>query len=292
MNNRVKHNPIVGCMRWGSWGANFTKEQYQKIINQCVEIGLNEFDHADIYGDYTTEAAFGETLKDNSSLRTKIKLITKCGIKMMSPNRTDHNIKSYDSSADHIKASVENSLKNFNTDYIDTLLIHRPDVLMDVQEIAEAIAKLKQEGKVKHFGVSNFTKDQVELLNQYIKVEQHQVEISTTKLDAYHNGILEQAQNNNIAIQSWSPLGNGLLDKQTESSKRIMTVVEKLSQQRSVSVTSILIAFLYTHPIRIIPVMGTTKYERLVEAKDSMQIELSRTEFYEIWTAALGKEVA
>lgn len=292
MNNRVKHNPIVGCMRWGSWGANFTKDQYLKIINQCVEINMNEFDHADIYGDYTTEAAFGEALKDNSSLRTKIKLITKCGIKMMSPNRPDHYIKSYDSSAAHIKASVENSLKNFNTDYIDTLLIHRPDVIMNVQEIGEVISTLKQEGKVKHFGVSNFTKDQVELLNQYIKVEQHQVEISTTNLEAYHNGILEQAQKNKITIQSWSPLGNGLLNGHTDLHKRIIGIVEKLSQQRSVSITSILLAFLYAHPAGIIPVMGTTKFERLVEAKDSMKIELSRSEFYEIWTAAIGKEVA
>lgn len=292
MNNRIKHKPVVGCMRWGSWGERFSKEQYQTIINQCVDINLNEFDHADIYGDYTTEAAFGEALKDNSSLRTKIKLITKCSIKMMSPNRPSHYIKSYDSSASHIKASVENSLKNFNTDYIDTILIHRPDVLMNVQEIAEVISLLKQEGKVKHFGVSNFTRDQVELLNQYIKVEQHQVEISTTNLDAYHNGILEQAQINNIAIQSWSPLGNGLINGQTDKHKKIMTVVEKLSQKHSVSITGILLAFLYAHPANIIPVMGTTKFERLVEAKDSMQIELDRAEFYEIWTAAIGKEVA
>jgi predicted oxidoreductase len=292
MNNRVKHNPIVGCMRWGSWGANFSKEQYLTIINQCVDIKLNEFDHADIYGDYTTEAAFGEALKDNSSLRTKIKLITKCGIKMMSPNRPAHFIKSYDASAAHIKASVENSLKNFHTDYIDTLLIHRPDVIMDVQEIAEVISALKQEGKVKCFGVSNFTKEQVELLNQYIKVEQHQVEISPTNLDAYHNGILEQAQLNNIAIQSWSPLGNGLINGQIDRHNHIMSVVEKLSQKHSVSITSILLAFLYAHPANIIPVMGTTKFERLVEAKDSMQVELNRAEFYEIWTAAIGKEVA
>jgi predicted oxidoreductase len=292
MNKRIKHNPIVGCMRWGSWGENFSKEQYLTIINQCVDINLNEFDHADIYGDYTTEAAFGEALKDNSSLRTKIKLITKCGIKMMSPNRPAHYIKSYDASAAHIKASVENSLKNFHTDYIDTLLIHRPDVLMDVQEIAEVISALKQEGKVKCFGVSNFTKEQVELLNQYIKVEQHQVEISPTNLDAYHNGILEQAQLNNIAIQSWSPLGNGLINGQTDRCNHIMTVVEKLSQKHSVSITSILLAFLYAHPANIIPVMGTTKFERLLEAKDSMQIELNRAEFYEIWTAAIGKEVA
>jgi predicted oxidoreductase len=292
MNNRVKHNPIVGCMRWGSWGENFTKEQYSTIINQCVDINLNEFDHADIYGDYTTEAAFGEALKDNSSLRTKIKLITKCGIKMMSPNKPAHYIKSYDASAAHIKASVENSLKNFHTDYIDTLLIHRPDVLMDVQEIAEVISALKQEGKVRYFGVSNFSKEQVELLNRYIKIEQHQVEISTTNLDAFHNGILEQAQLNNIAIQSWSPLGNGLLNGQIDRHNHIMSVVEKLSQKHSVSITSVLLAFLYAHPANIIPVMGTTKFERLVEAKDSMQIELNRAEFYEIWTAAIGKEVA
>jgi predicted oxidoreductase len=292
MNNRVKHNPIVGCMRWGSWGENFSKEQYLTIINQCIDINLNEFDHADIYGDYTTEAAFGEALKDNSSLRTKIKLITKCGIKMMSPNRPAHYIKSYDASAAHIKASVENSLKNFHTDYIDTLLIHRPDVLMDVQDIAEVISALKQEGKVKYFGVSNFTKEQVELLNQYIKIEQHQVEISTTNLDAFHNGILEQAQLNNLAIQSWSPLGNGLLNGITDKHNQIMSVVEKLSQKHSVSITSILLAFLYAHPANIIPVMGTTKFERLIEAKDSMQIELNRAEFYEIWTAAIGKEVA
>jgi predicted oxidoreductase len=211
---------------------------------------------------------------------------------MLSPNRPAHYIKSYDASELHIKASVENSLKHFNTDYIDTLLIHRPDVLMDVHEIANAITALKQEGKIKSFGVSNFTKDQVELLNKHIKVDQHQVEISTTNMCAFHNGVLEQAQLNGIAIQSWSPLGNGLLDGTTETHKRILTVAEQLSQTHSVSVTGILLAFLYLHPANIIPVMGTTKIERLVEAKKAMDIQLTRTEFYQLWTAATGVEVA
>lgn len=292
MNNRVKHKPIVGCMRWGSWGANFSKEQYLNIIHQCIEVDLNEFDHADIYGDYTTEADFGAALKNNSSLRSQLKLITKCGIKMMSPNRPAHSIKSYDTSELHIKASVENSLKHLNTDYIDTLLIHRPDVLMDVHEIANAITTLKQEGKIKSFGVSNFTKDQVELLNKHIKVDQHQVEISTTNLNAFHNGVLEQAQLNGINVQSWSPLGNGLLDGSTDTHKRILTVAAQLSQTHSVSVVGILLAFLYLHPANIIPVMGTTKIERLVEAKAAMEINLSSTEFYQLWTAATGEEVA
>ncbi len=290
--NKLKHKPIVGCMRWGTWGANFTTGQYQQMIEQCIEIGLDEFDHADIYGDYTTEADFGAVLKNKSSLRNKMKLITKCGIKMISPNRPLHPIKSYDTSSQHIKTSVETSLKNLNTDCIDTLLIHRPDTLMDPHEIAETIATLKQEGKIKHFGVSNFTTAQVELIHSFVKIEQHQVEISTTNLSAYHNGVLEQAQLKGIEIQSWSPLGNGLLDIKTEAHKRILDTAEQLSFIHNTSVSSILLAFLYMHPAKIIPVMGTTKIERLIEAKGAMEINLSRTEFYQLWTAATGVEVA
>ena len=290
--NKVKQKPIVGCMRWGTWGANFTTDQYQKIITQCVEIGLDEFDHADIYGDYTTEDEFGAVLKDNSSLRAKMKLITKCGIKMISPNKPLHYIKSYDTSRNHLRQSVEASLKHFHTDYIDTLLIHRPDILMNVHEIAETINNLKQEGKIRSFGVSNFTTNQVELLNTYIKVEQHQVEISTTNLNTFHNGVLEQAQLKKIAIQAWSPLGNGLFDIKTTTHKRILEVAEQISFVHNTSVSSILLAFLYIHPASIIPVLGTTKFERLVEAKEAMKINLSRTEFYQLWTAATGEEVA
>lgn len=290
--NKLKHKPIVGCMRWGTWGANFTTGQYQQMIEQCIEIGLDEFDHADIYGDYTTEADFGAVLKGNSSLRNKMKLITKCGIKMISPNRPLHPIKSYDTSSQHIKNSVETSLKNLNTDCIDTLLIHRPDTLMDPHEIAETIATLKQEGKIKHFGVSNFTTAQVELIHSFVKIEQHQVEISTTNLSAYHNGVLEQAQLKGIEIQSWSPLGNGLFDIKTEAHKRILDTAEQISFIHNTSVSSILLAFLYMHPAKIIPVMGTTKIERLIEAKGAMEINLSRTEFYQLWTAATGEEVA
>ena len=290
--NSIKHKPIVGCMRWGTWGVNFTTSQYQNIIDQCIEIGLNEFDHADIYGDYTTEAAFGEALKGNSSLRSKMKIITKCGIKMVTPNKPLHHIKSYDTSKQHIKTSVEASLKHFHTDYIDTLLIHRPDVLMDPHEIADTIDILKREGKIRSFGVSNFTTAQVELINNYVKVEQHQVEISTTNLNAYHNGVLEQAQLKGIAIQSWSPLGNGLFDIKTEAHKNILNAAEQISFVHNTTVPTILLAFIYMHSAKITPVMGTTKIERLKEAKTAMDIQLSKTEFYQIWTASTGKEVA
>ena len=212
MKNIINHQPIVGVMRWGSWGSQFTTEQYEEIIYQCLSIGLNEFDHADIYGHYTTEAEFGKALHNNSSLRTQIKSIT---------NNT---------SAAHIKASVDQSLQNFHTDYIDTLLIHRPDVLMNPVEIAETMTQLKAAGKVKSFGVSNFTPSQLNLINKHIKVEYHQVEISATNLDAFTNGVLDQCQLQSIKAQAWSPWGNGLFTEKTEKHKRIVDCAEALSK--------------------------------------------------------------
>jgi len=288
----LKHNPIVGCMRWGVWGENFTTKQYEQIIEQCLSIGLNVFDHADIYGHYTTEADFGNALKGNSSLRNKIKIITKCGINMLTPNRPHHQIKSYDTSASHITKSVEQSLQNFNTDYVDTLLIHRPDILIDVEEVANTISTLKQSGKVKSFGVSNFTTGQVALLNKCIAVEHHQVEISVTHLNSFDDGVLDQCQLNNIEAQSWSPMGNGLFTEQNEKNTRILETATALYSIYNCSVNQILLAFLYAHPSNIVPVIGTTKFERIAEAKKAKEIELKREDFYKLWSASTGKEVA
>jgi len=288
----LQHKPIVGCMRWGVWGENFTTSQYEQIINQCLEIGLDIFDHADIYGHYTTEADFGNALKNNNSLRGQIKIITKCGINMLTPNRPQYTIKSYDTSAGHITKSVEQSLQNFHTDYIDTLLIHRPDILIDVEEVAATISALKKSGKIKTFGVSNFTTSQVALLHKYISVEHHQVEISVTNLNAFDNGVLDQCQLEKIEAQSWSPLGNGIFTENTEQHTRILKEADSLSKVYDCSVNQILLAFLYAHPSQIVPVIGTTKFERISEAKKAMEIELTREDFYKLWSASTGKEVA
>jgi len=289
---KLQHKPIVGCMRWGVWGENFTTSHYEQIINQCLEIDLNIFDHADIYGHYTTEADFGHALKGNTSLRSQIKIITKCGINMLTPNRPDHSIKSYDTSAAHITKSIEQSLQNFHTDYIDTLLIHRPDILIDVEEVAATMTALKKAGKIKSFGVSNFTTSQVALLHKYIPVEHHQVEISVTNLNAFDNGVLDQCQLENIEAQSWSPMGNGLFTENTEQHTRILSEAASLSKAYECSVNQILLAFLYAHPGQIVPVIGTTKFERISEAKKAMEIELKREDFYKLWSASTGKEVA
>jgi len=288
----MNKNPIVGCMRWGVWGANFTTKQYETIIDQCLSIELNVFDHADIYGHYTTEADFGNALKGKSSLRNQMKLITKCGINMLTPNRPQHQIKSYDTSALHITKSVEQSLKNFHTDYIDTLLIHRPDILMSVEEIADTISTLKDAGKIKTFGVSNFTTSQVALLHKCIPIEHHQVEISVTKLNAFDDGILDQCQTLNTEAQSWSPMGNGLFTEQDEKNTRILNTASELANNYNCSQNQILLAFLYAHPAGIVPVIGTTKFERIEEAKRAIDIKLSREDFYKLWSASTGKEVA
>jgi predicted oxidoreductase len=279
-------------MRWGIWGNNFTTEQYETIIYQCLSIGLNEFDHADIYGHYTTEADFGRALKNNSSLRGQLKLITKCGIQMITPNRPAHEIKSYNTSAAHIETSVNNSLRNLETDYIDTLLIHRPDLLLNPIEVAETIHKLKKAGKIKFFGVSNFSTSQVNLLEKYIKIDAHQVEISVTNLDAYTNGVLDQCQINQIKAQAWSPWGNGLFSEKTEKHLRILETAILLANKYDTGVNEILLAFLYAHPAKITPVIGTTQFDRIKLAKDAMHIELAGEDFYKLVTASTGHEVA
>jgi predicted oxidoreductase len=288
----MKQNPIIGCMRWGVWGENFTTAQYEKIINQCLEIGLTQFDHADIYGHYTTEADFGNALKSNSSLRGKMQLITKTGIQMLTPNRPNHAIKSYNTSTQHIKDSVEKSLSNFHTDYIDTLLIHRPDILLDPIAVAECVADLKKEGKIKSFGVSNFSTSQVELIAKHTNIEHHQVEISVTQLASFNDGVLDQCQLKNISAQAWSPWGNGLFTEKTEKNIRILSVAEELAAQYETGVNEILLAFLYAHPANIVPVIGTTQFERIIQAKAAMNISLTTEDFYKLWCASTGAEVA
>ncbi|MEN9600348.1 MAG: hypothetical protein RL596_2672 [Bacteroidota bacterium] len=164
-------NPIAGCMRWGKWGAGFDTAAYRYLIEQCLAAGIRSFDHADIYGDYTTEEEFGAALKEDKTLRSQLKLITKCGIQMVTDNRPQHTIKSYHTGKKHILQSVENSLTNFGTDYIDVLLIHRPDPLLNPAEVAEAIQLLKQQGKVIEFGVSNFLPHQVNMLKQFVEIK-------------------------------------------------------------------------------------------------------------------------
>jgi predicted oxidoreductase len=166
---KTKLSPIIaGTMNWGIWDKKLTTSEMEHLIHICIENQITSFDHADIYGNYTTEADFGKAFKTSKIDRSKIQLISKCGIQSMGGR--DNAIKHYEYSKDYIIWSVENSLKNLQTDFLDVLLLHRPSPLMIADEIAEAIAKLKKEGKIIDFGVSNFTASQTELLRQKTEI--------------------------------------------------------------------------------------------------------------------------
>jgi predicted oxidoreductase len=223
-----------------------------------------------------------------------MKLITKCGIKMVTPHRPDHKIKSYDTSSEHIIGSAERSLSNLQTDHIDLLLIHRPDPLMDASEIAEAIDKLKTQGKVLHFGVSNFLPHHMSLLRPVIKVEANQFEFSAFHTTPLLDGTAEYCQQHGIACMAWSPLGGGALtsEEKTDQARRVIAVAELLGEDLGLSTDQVLLAWLFSHPMRIVPVLGTTKTARIKAAVEVSKLRLSREQWFMVYRAFLGKEVA
>lgn len=296
MRSSIPHHlsPVIaGCMKWGQWGSRFSTQEYLQVIEECLVTDITTFDHADIYGDYTTEEEFGAAIKLKPALRDKMQIITKCGIRRFTPNRPHHKIHSYDTGKEHIINSLEKSLTNLCTDYVDIFLIHRPDPLMHPFEIAEAITQLKAQGKIKDFGVSNFTPSQLEMVHKSSAVKYNQIEISIIQMDPFHNGQLDQFIQHNIIPMAWSPLGAGTLmkDPEDERNKRILAVAQYLGDKYDASIDQILLAFLFKHPSGIIPVLGTTKIERLKAAMNAANIQLEREEWFMLWRASMGREV-
>ncbi len=277
---------IVGAWRW----TNESTAQIEKLINTALEKGITTFDHADIYGNYSCEESFGNALRVNSSLRDKIQLITKFGIKLLSDKRPTHKIKHYDTSTEHITRSVENSLKTLNTDRIDLLLIHRPDPLLNPTEVAETFSKLKQQGKVLNFGVSNFTPSQFEMLQSYLPFPliTNQIELSLFRYDPFFNGDTDVMMKHKIKPLAWSPLGGGKFFED----ERIKGLLERLSGEYKATAMQILLAWLLRHPSGVHPILGTTKTERIVEGAGAINIDLERQHWFELLKAVTGKDVA
>lgn len=295
MNTRVHYSPvIVGTMKLGVWGANYNTAQYQAFIEESIALGGTTFDHADIYGGYTTEAEFGQVLKQQPSLREKMQIITKCGIRLMSDNRPQHSIKSYDSTKEHIIASVEKSLKELNTDYIDVLLLHRPDFLMDPDEIGEAIQILNEQDEIIDFGVSNFSTSQFDLLNQKVSLCTNQIEVSVKKLKAFNDGTIDQCHLRRLPVMAWSPLAGGsIFDKvPSKKNKRIKKVAQAMLEKYNCTLDQLLLAWLAKHPTRIIPVIGTSKVERIQSALKAVEIKISHEDWYDLYQASTGDVIA
>ena len=276
---------VVGTMRWGIWDANFKTADYQRMIEKSLELGFTTFDHADIYGDHTTEAEFGEVLKSHPELREQMEIVTKCGILRVCDNKPQHYIKAYDSSKEHILQSAEDSLRQLGTDYIDVLLLHRPDFLMNPDEIGEAFELLYRSGKVRSFGVSNFTKSQVEMLSESVPVGTHQLEISVKALQAFSDGTLDQCTKDGIVPMAWSPLGGGDLPV------ALVQELKKWADEFGTTPQVIALAWLMQHPAGILPVIGTTKEDHLVKSKEALSIKLDRQQWYSIYQASTGVRI-
>lgn len=274
---------IAGAWRWNT----VSQQAVGKLIQTSLDEGITTFDHADIYGDHSNEEIFGNILRKDESLRNKMELVSKCGIKFNSAKRPKTWVKHYDTSKEHIMWSVENSLKMLATDHLDLLLIHRPDPLMNPTEVAETFSQLKQEGKVLHFGVSNFTPSQFTMLQKFLPfpLVTNQIEISLSHVDSLFNGDLDLLMERNTSAMAWSPLAGGkLIGGEREMFGK--------ASKYDASCSQLSLAWLLRHPSVIFPVVGTTKFERIVEAAKALDIALDRQDWFEMLQWATGKEVA
>ena len=277
---------ISGTMNWGTWGANYSKQEMCQLISESFDSGINSFDHADIYGGYTTEESFGDAFIDTGIKREDVFFISKCGIMYPSkklPIKTKH----YDYSEDHIIKSVNNSLKYLQTDYLDCLLLHRPSPLMDINIIANTVKGLIKSGKIKSFGVSNFTADQMDMFKGKVEILYNQINLSLTHLDHMFDGTLEYMQANKILPMAYSPLGSYF----KEGSNKIKKVVESLKDKYSCTDYQLLISWLLKHPSKVYPVIGTTKSDRIKKSMKSLKIEIELIDWFELLEASVGNRV-
>ncbi|MBQ4913196.1 aldo/keto reductase [Maribacter sp. MMG018] len=290
MKRTFKYSRIIaGTMTWGKWGKDFNAKEMIALMNHCVEFGITTFDHADIYGDYTNEEQFGNAFSKSGIGRENIQLISKCGIQFKTETR-DNRVKHYDYGRDYIVESVERSLQKLRTEYLDMLLLHRPSPLMDPNEVLEAITLLKKEGKIRQFGVSNFTPSQIRLLETVVPVEGNQVEYSLTSNSVMYDGTLDDCLSHGRMAMSWSPLGV-YFKEGTEQTKRIKNVLQKLSAKYGVTEDQLLLSWILKHPAKVYPVVGTTTPKRLESAIKAIALELELEDWFLMLEASNGHEV-
>ncbi len=276
-------------MTWGKWGKNLDIKGIISLMETCLQEQISTFDHADIYGGHTTEEDFGKAFSESKIDRSAIQLISKCGIKYISENR-NYDIKHYDYSEEYIIWSVENSLKNLQTDYLDVLLLHRPSPLMIVDEIANAIEKLKTQGKIKSFGLSNFTNSQTQLIQRKIKVDYNQIQFSATHHEAMTDGSLDFMQIHDIAPMCWNPLGS-IFKEENDQTQRLKTLLKDLSKKYNTDEDVILLSWILQHPAGMLPVIGTTNPERIKNAMKSINLKMDLEDWFRIWTESMGTKV-
>ena len=278
-------------MSWGAWGKNFNSNKMQRMIETTVDLGISSFDHADIYGGYTTESAFGDAFSKTAIARSTVQFISKCGIQLMTPKRPNE-LKHYDCSKAYIISSAEESLSHLKTEYLDLLLIHRPSPLMHPHEVMEAVEQLKKEGKITSFGVSNFTPSQVDLLSSEVVVDVNQIQFSAVQYQALFDGRLDQMLKHKITPMAWAPLGAVFSAETTSQKKRILDQIKRLTTKYNASPDQLLLAWILKHPSGIHPVIGSTNLKRIKAASEAVPIHLTTQDWFKILEASQGYEVS
>jgi len=293
--DRVQLSPDLHLSRlvYGMWrigdDTDTSPKHVQAKIEACLAQGITTMDQADIYGGYTAEAIFGGALKASPSLRDKIEIVTKCGIVAPAGRHSAVRGKHYDTGAAHINASVEASLRDMGTDHIDLLLIHRPDPFMDPDETGPALDALVVSGKVRAVGVSNFRPWDFSLLQSSMEAElvTNQIEVSLVAPAAFTNGDLAYLQERAIAPMAWSPLGGGSLF----ANEGLMSVLERIGAEQGADATAVAVAWLLAHPANILPVLGTNNLGRIATIADAAKVTIDRQTWFELYSAAIGKQV-
>jgi predicted oxidoreductase len=263
-------------------------------IEACADLGVTSFDHADLYGGYAVEAAFGDALALAPGLRERLQLVTKCGIRLPGHARGAARVKHYDTSAAHLRTSVEHSLRALRTDRIDLLLIHRPDPLLDAAEVADTVAALKREGKLIEFGVSNFAPPQFELLDAFVPLATNQIELHPLRLAALEDGTLDALQRRGRRPMVWSPLAGGRLlgGDESEAAQRVRWVLGSIGARLGVAPATVAYAWLLRHPTRPHPIVGSMRPEGLRQALAALELAIDAETWTELWQAGAGHPVA
>lgn len=281
---------IYGMWRIGD-DADTSASHVERKIQVCLDQGITTFDQADIYGGYTAEAILGTALAKNPALRARMEIVTKCGIVAPVGRYSGVSVKHYDTSRKHIEASVNQSLTDMKINHIDLLLIHRPDPMMDHHETGAALDDLVASGKVRAIGVSNFRPADWQLLQSAMTTSlvTNQIEMSLAEITAFSNGDLAFHQQHNHALMAWSPLGGGRLMTGTGAASEVL---DRIAAASGVDRAAVAVAFLLHHPATILPVLGTNNLERIGAISQALAVHLTRENWFELYEAALGHEVA
>ncbi|AEB50362.1 Oxidoreductase, aldo/keto reductase family [Aeromonas veronii B565] len=280
---------IMGYWRLMEW--QLSPAALLDLMKYHLDLGVTTIDHADIYGGYQCEEAFGHALRLEPSLRSRMEIVTKCGIALTA--KPEHALNHYNTGKDHIIASAEASLRKLGTDHLDLLLIHRPDPLMNADEVADAFITLKQAGKIKHAGVSNFTARQFELLQSRLPfpLVTNQLEISPLHQEGTLDGTLDQCQQLGIKPMAWSCLGGGRLFSD-DACAPLRAELEQIRQEVGAqTIEQVVYAWVMMLPSQPLPLIGSGKRERIAAAVATESIVLNRQQWFRIRKAALGYDV-